>query len=224
MLCKYVLHGKNTSVNNIFVYYLYNYVKLSNDASAFNLDSCKECFVNALLVHCCEYVIDQNFLGTHSSVFVFAMKDTKTWFCNLVPIDPTSVYESISKNVGICMHKLYHFHSLKLLPSWHGGLFFACLRWEHVVPTFPIENCQSPQKISMGGVRVQFHFFIAFCNVKIYRDRKHLKEMKIVVEPHQIAFHPSRYSYAFPRLSSTYVYIYIVLHNHYPKENSRKYY
>ena len=128
MLCKYVLHGKNTSVNNIFVYYLYNYVKLSNDASAFNLDSCKECFVNALLVHCCEYVIDQNFLGTHSSVFVFAMKDTKTWFCNLVPIDPTSVYESISKNVGICMHKLYHFHSLKLLPSWHGGPFFCLLK------------------------------------------------------------------------------------------------
>ena len=61
MLCKYVLHGKNTSVNNIFVHYLYNYVKLSNDASAFNLDSCKECFVNALLVHCCEYLIDQYF-------------------------------------------------------------------------------------------------------------------------------------------------------------------
>ena len=202
----YVLHGKNTSVNNIFVYYLYNYVKLSNDASAFNLDSCKECFVNALFVYCCEYLIDQNFLGTLSSVFVFAIKDTKTWFCNLA-LSYLFIQHQLFKyfqnvQVGICMHKLYHFHFLKLLPSWHGGPFFACLKWEHVVPTFPIENCQSPQKISMGGVRVQFHFFIAFCNVKIYRDRKHLKEMKIVVEPHQIAFHHSWYSYAFPRLSS----------------------
>ena len=128
----YVLHGKNTSVNNIFVYYLYNYVKLSNDASAFNLDSCKECFVNALLVHCCEYLIDPNFLGTLSSLFVFAIKDTKTWFCNLA-LSYLFIQHQLFKffqnvQVGICMHKLYHFHSLKLLPSWHGGPFFCLLK------------------------------------------------------------------------------------------------